>query len=219
MPESPLALRLTPALSYALATPVGWPRPAVPMAVERAIMTVPIVRPIMAVPISIRRTAHVLALPAIGRLYTSPAGAAVCVTVRPVIAVPISVMRATVAISIFTAAERVGTGPPGVGGHRGPTAASANERASASTRPAPSSSVYGRRTPCRASCGDCGGSQSNRDFENHDAHSVVSEHPSLSSQTRLFRLSCGVRQSRSVTLALHVSPERDGSRDVSCCRR
>ena len=179
----------------ALTTSIGRARmaAAVPRSAVRAIVAVAIVRAIVAVPLSVGRAlvaAHVLAAPPVGCPHASPAGA----TIRRVALVITVSIRATIVRSVRTtivrsmleppAVEPVGTGSHAVGAaSRGPFVATANMRrtAAASARPTAASAVlHGRRTQRRSGRGNRRGSQCNRYLAHHDAHSVCSEHPSLS---------------------------------------
>ncbi len=168
---------------------------SVPRAAVWAIVAVAIVRAIVAVPISVGWAlvaAHVLAAPPVGCPHASPAGAAIR-RVALVIAVSI---RATIVISVRTtivrsmlkapAVEPVGTGSHAVGAaSRGPfVATSAAMRPTthdgAAMRSTAASAFSGRRTQRRAAYGDRRSGQTNRYLAHHDAHSIRSEHPSLS---------------------------------------
>ena len=139
--------------------------------------------PISAVAVAVSvRWARPPALPSIRRPHASPARA----TVRRVgIAVPI---RAPIVISIPAAVECVGSGPHAVtaASRRPSVAASAAVRptthdgASAAMRSTAASALSRRRTQRRAGHRNRRGGQTNRYPAHHDAHSIRSEHPSLS---------------------------------------
>jgi hypothetical protein len=148
--------------------------------------------PISAVAVAVSvRWARPPALPSIRCPHASPAGA----TVRRVgIAVPIGVpviavpIRAPIVISIPAAVECVGSGSHAVtaASRRPSIAASAAVRptthdvASAAMRSTAASALSRRRTQRRAAHRNRRGGQTNRYPAHHDAHSIRSEHPSLS---------------------------------------
>jgi len=173
---------------------------AVPMSVVRPIVAVPrsVVRAIVAGPISVvwaLVAAYPLAAPPIRCPHAAPAGAG---RIAPVGAVPRRVASVFIAVPIWapivvstlvsTAGERIGTRSHGVAapGKSRPTVVAA----SAHVRPAAYADMR-RTAACARSTGGRGAQrraggdnrrrgQTNRYLADHDAHSIRSEHPSLS---------------------------------------
>jgi hypothetical protein len=93
---------------------------------------------------------------------------------------PVAKFTPETAVAKFTAVE-----PEGTVSKAAPAEAAPAEAASAKVRPTKAvteatAAAKGRPTQSRAGCGDRRGDQTYRYHAHHDAHSIRSEHPSLS---------------------------------------
>jgi hypothetical protein len=98
---------------------------------------------------------------------------------------PVAKFTPETAVAKFTAVEPEGTVSKAAPAEAAPAEAAPAEAASAKVRPTKAvteatAAAKGRRTQSRAGCGDRRGDQTYRYHAHHDAHSIRSEHPSLS---------------------------------------
>jgi hypothetical protein len=153
---------------------------------------------------------------AVGKSTTKPETAVGKSTTKPETAVGKSTTKPETAVGKSTAKPETAVGKS-TAKPETPAEAAPAETASAKVRPTKAvteatSAAKGRRTQSRAGRGDRRGDQTNRYLAHHDAHSIRSEHPSLSNQTRRFPLSCVVRHSRPVSRLQNPSLSAAGVR-------